>query len=196
LRRRSGVAPSRRRSGVGAGWRRWLGTDGGGTVNLGFAVAVLGLSARGEVVQQGRGGGLYRSGEQRLGVRDRWTGAHGTDAGACPTPAQIRCGGGGKGMECGSRMSASAGGGRLRWAAERAPLGAGPAKRSWAGPKASDTRARGKKTRGRGRTSPEMGRDANGLGRRRLRAAVKAWEGGWLPFFLLLFPFFKASKQI
>jgi hypothetical protein len=39
LRRRSGVAPSRRRSGDGAGQQRRLGTVGGGAVNLGFAVA-------------------------------------------------------------------------------------------------------------------------------------------------------------
>jgi hypothetical protein len=47
-----------------------------------------------KAARQGGGGGLYRPGEGALGVWARRTGAHGTDAGASPTPARVRRGGG------------------------------------------------------------------------------------------------------
>jgi hypothetical protein len=87
-------------------------------------------------------------------------------------------------MTCGSRTSVSAGGGKPRWAAERARLGAGPAKRSWAGPKAA-TRGRGGETGGRRRTSQELGHNANGLERRPGREVSFSFFFS----FLLLFPF-------
>jgi hypothetical protein len=60
-------------------------------------------------------------------------------------------------MTRGPRVSASAGGGRLRWAVRQ----------RWAAREVGlGVRERGVESGGRERTSQELGRDANGLGRR------------------------------